>query len=262
VALTRRPRRNLTEGLDLDAPHVTETRRVLQNLYRMRTGGDSEIRSYLITSAGREEGKSTISSLLAIVSARIFYRRTLLIDGDLRRPTVHPLIGVSQSPGLFELLQRKVSFEQAVHPTVLPMLSVIPSGHLRGLVSEAYSDEEFQRVVQQAVSTYDLVFIDAAPAVPVVEPQLMAAHVDAILVVAMAGNTAITMVRRFMQIMAPVQGKIAGVVLNNASNGLPYYYDHRYYGYPQAQPSRIRTVHPETREDMVDPSRDIAGGTS
>lgn len=262
MAHTPRPRRNLIEGLDLDAPHVTETRRLLQNLYRMRVGVDSEIRSYLVTSSGREEGKSTITSLLSIVSARIFYRRTLLIDGDLRRPTVHPLIGISQGPGLFELLQRKITFEQAVHPTVLPMLSAIPSGRLKGLVSEAYSDEEFQRVVQQAVAAYDLVFIDAAPAVPVVEPQLMAAHVDAILVVAMAGATALTMVRRFMQIMAPAHGKIAGVILNNASNGLPYYYDHRYYGYPQAQPSRIRTVHPETREDTGDASRDIAGGTS
>jgi capsular exopolysaccharide synthesis family protein len=261
VALTPRPRRNLLEGLDLDAPHVTEVRRLLQNLYRMRTGADTEIRSYMVTSAGREEGKSTICSLMAIVSARIFYKRTLIIDGDLRRPTVHSLLGLSQSPGLFDVMRQKVSFQDSIHATALPMLSAMPSGHLRGVVSESYSDEGFQQVLQQAVSSYDLVFVDAPPAVPVVEPQLMAAHVDAILVIAMAGKTALTMVRRFMQIMAPVSGKMAGVVLNNAAGGLPYYYDHRYYGYPKAQPSRIRTVHPETKEDIREQARDSAGGT-
>lgn len=262
MASTHRGRRNLLEGLDLDAPHVTEVRRLLQNMYRMRTGADAEIRSYLITSAGREEGKSTISSLMAIVSARIFYKRTLLIDADLRRPAVHPLVGVSQSPGLFEAMRRKVPLQDAIHPTVLPMLSVMPSGHMRGVVSESYSDEEFHRILTQVGASYDLIFVDAPPAVPVIEPQLMAAHVDAILVVAMAGQTALTMVRRFMQIMAPVSGKMAGVILNNASDGLPYYYDHRYYGYPKNQPSRIRTVHQETREDMGDQAKDIVGGTS
>jgi Mrp family chromosome partitioning ATPase len=133
---------------------------------------------------------------------------------------------------------------------------------MRGVVSEAYSDEEFRRVLSQAIATFDVVLVDAPPAVPVIEPQLMAAHVDAILVVAMAGQTTLTMARRFMQIMAPVQGKLAGVILNNAKEGLPYYYDHRYYGYPKNQPSRIRTVHPETREDMGEQARDIAGGTT
>ena len=257
-----RTNRNLLDKLDLDAPHVTEVRRLLQNVYRMRTGHDTDIRSFLITSASREEGKSTISSLMAIVSARIFYKRTLLIDADLRRPAVHPLLGVSQSPGLFEAMKRKVSLQDAIHPTPLPMLSVVPSGHMRGVVSEAYSDEDFRRILTQATAAYDLVFVDAPPAVPVIEPQLMAAHTDAILVVVMAGQTALTMVRRFMQIMAPVQGKLAGVILNNATEGLPYYYDHRYYGYPKNQPSRIRTVHEEPREDMGEQARDIAGGKS
>jgi len=258
--LRPRPRRNLLDGLDLDTPHVTEIRRILQNLYRMRTGADSEIRSFMVTSAGRDEGKSTICSLMAIVSARIFYKRTLIIDGDLRRPTVHSLLGISQSPGLFDVMRRNVPLRDATHPTVLPMLSAMPSGHLRGIVSEAYSDETFIQVLRDATANYDVVFIDAPPAVPVVEPQLMAAHVDALVVVAMAGKTAITMVRRFMQIMTSVHGKIAGVVLNNASEGLPYYYDHRYYGYPKPQPSRIRTVHSETREEMEQPTKDIAGG--
>ncbi|HET9251412.1 MAG TPA: CpsD/CapB family tyrosine-protein kinase [Candidatus Eisenbacteria bacterium] len=256
-----RPRRSLLDGLDLDAPHITEIRRILQNLYRMRTGSDSEIRSYMVTSAGRDEGKSTICSLLAIVSARIFYKRTLIIDGDLRRPTVHSLLGISQVPGLFDVMRRNVPLRDAIHPTVLPMLSAVPSGQLRGIVSEAYADEAFVQVLREATASYDLVFVDAPPAVPVVEPQLMAAHVDALLVVAMAGKTALSMVRRFMQIMTSVHGKIAGVVLNNASEGLPYYYDHRYYGYPKPQPSRIRTVHPESREDMEQQPKDIAGGT-
>jgi Mrp family chromosome partitioning ATPase len=156
-----RARKNLLEGLDLDAPHITEVRRLLQNVFRMRTATDGEIRSYMVTSAGREEGKSTISSLMGIVSARIFYKRTLLIDADLRRPAIHPLLGISQSPGLFEAMRRKVTLADATHATPLPMLSVIPSGHMRGVISEAYADEEFQRIVNHATASYDLVIVDA-----------------------------------------------------------------------------------------------------
>jgi Mrp family chromosome partitioning ATPase len=90
---------------------------------------------------------------------------------------------------------------------------------------------------------YDIIFIDAAPVVPVVEPLLMAEHVDSVLVVAMAGRTPLMLVRRMRQLIDPILPKVSGVVLNNAVEGLPYYYDYRYYGYgEQPLPKRIRTT--------------------
>ena len=233
--------RDLLDGFEIDAPYVTEVRRLLQGLGR-RQNAANEKHVYMVTSASRDEGKSTTCALMAIVSARVFHRKTLLIDGDLRRPTVHNLLRVARGPGLREILQDTISISDATRPTALPLLSVIPRGDSSVPASEAYTDEAFGALIRECRSKYDLVFVDAAPVVPVIEPILMAEHVDSILVIAMAGQTPVTAVRRSMQILAPVASKIAGVVLNNAMDGLPYYYDYRYYGYRERRPTPVASV--------------------
>jgi succinoglycan biosynthesis transport protein ExoP len=185
----------------------------------------------MITSAGRGEGKSTICALLGIVAARIFHRHTLIIDGDMRRPTIHQLLDLSQKPGLFEVLHGKATLDVARRPTALPLLHALPSGKPGPHVSDAYDDDAFEKLIQGMRPSYDLIFIDAAPVVPVVEPIMMAEHADGILLVAMAGKTPITMIRRMRGILAPVEAKVAGAIVNNATEGLPYYYDYSYYGY-------------------------------
>jgi capsular exopolysaccharide synthesis family protein len=249
VRFNKQESTDLLGDFDLDAPHVTEVRRLLQHLARQQERSHVECRSYLFTSAGREEGKSTTCAMMAIVSARVFHKRTLLIDGDLRRPTVHSLLRVAQSPGLFEYLQGSAGLSDVTHPTALPLLSVIPRGHLAGAIGDAYSDEGFRRLIEQSRGSYDQIFVDAPPVVPVIEPLLMAEHVDSILIIAMAGRTPLTAVRRSMQILAPVASKIAGVVLNNAVDGLPYYYDYRYYGYKEVKP--LLTDHADSSERPV-----------
>ncbi len=260
--LSRRPRKNLLDDLAVDAPYVTEARRLLQGLYRQQTSAGAETRSYMVTSAGRGEGKSTITSLMAIISAKIFHKRTLLIDGDLHRPTVHSLLGVVRGPGLFEIFQRGAAVQEATRLTSLPQLCVIPSGYAREAVSEAYSDEEFARLLETIRPNYDVIFVDAPPAVPAIEPILMAEHVDAILVVAMAGRTPLNMVRRSMQVLAPVKDKIVGIVLNNAMEGLPYYFSYSYYGYEEGKSSRARHTAKPRQPDPKAKGRtkDIRGG--
>ncbi len=231
--------RNLLKSLDIDAPYVTEIRRVLQNLARQQREPDTKV--YLVTSARRGEGKSTLTGLLAAVSSRIFQKRTLVIDGDLRRPVQHHLMGVSQRPGLVELLRGNTPFEAVLKPTPIPQLTVIPSGRWSGSVSQAYNDDRFREILDGLRGSFDRIFVDAAPVVPVVEPMLMAEHADAVLLVAMAGETPVTMVRRMVQIISPLSSKVAGVILNNASEGLPYYYDYKYYGYEGTRnPRRVR----------------------
>lgn len=236
---SKRPRKNLVDGFALDAPYVTEIRRLLQNLYRQQKSSLTELQSYMVTSAGRGEGKSTVCALMAIVSAKIFHKRTLLLDCDLYRPTIHTLLGVSQGPGLFEVLRRGIAVQEATHSTFLPQLSVIPSGYPKETISESYADEAFDQLIQGLRPSYDVIFVDAPPAVPAIEPILIAEHIDAILLIAMAGRTPLAMARRSMQILAPVANKIAGIVLNNAVDGLPYQFNYRYYGYGQPKSSRI-----------------------
>lgn len=227
--MTSSPARNLLQDLNIAAPYATEARRLLETLARLDPG--AEHRSYMITSAGRGEGKSTTCSLLGIVAAKVFHKRTLVIDADLHRPTAHELLGTAQRPGLFEALNGLAPLEKATRATLLPTLWMIPSGKVRGPAEEAYDNERFKALLETVKPAFDLIFIDAAPVVPVVEPLQIARHVDGILVVAMAGRSHVHMVRRMTEILEPVRSKISGIILNNAAEGLPYYYDYRYYGY-------------------------------
>jgi capsular exopolysaccharide synthesis family protein len=226
--------RNLLEDLNVNAPYATEVRRLLQTLARQDSERDHKV--YMMASAGRGEGKSTVCALLAIISAKIFHRRTLIIDGDMRRPTIHYLIGLPQRPGLYDALQGSQPLEVLTRPTPLLNLSAITSGRPSGSIGESYNDHAFAAMLEKLRPKYDMIFIDAPPIVPVVEPLMMAEHVDSVLVVAMAGRTPLMMVRRMRQLIEPIFSKISGVVLNNAVEGLPYYYDYRYYGYAE-QPS-------------------------
>ena len=221
--------RSLFGEFSTDAPYVTEARRLLQFLMRQHRG--KACRIYMVTSAARGEGKSTICGLLGIVAARIFHRHTLIIDADMRRPTMHQLLDLSQKPGLYDLLHGTTTLDMARRPTALPLLHAIPSGKPGPQASEAYDDERFETLLTGVRPSYDLIFIDAAPVVPVVEPIMMAEHVDGILLVAMAGRTPVTMMRRMRGLLAPVAAKVAGAIVNNATEGLPYYYDYSYYGY-------------------------------
>jgi receptor protein-tyrosine kinase len=221
--------RSLFSEFSPDAPYVTEARRLLQSL--LRQPHDPSCRVYMVTSAARGEGKSTICGLLGIVAARIFHKHTLIIDGDMRRPTMHQLLDISVKPGLYEVLAGQASLDLARRPTALPLLHAIPSGKPGAHVHAAYDDGAFQTLLLGIRPSYDLIFVDAAPVVPVVEPVLMAEHVDGLLLVAMAGRSPITMIRRMRGILEPVAHKVAGAIVNNATEGLPYYYDYSYYGY-------------------------------
>jgi len=233
--------RNLLEEFNINAPHVTEVRRLLQTLTRQDASQNKKV--YMMASAGRGEGKSTVCALLAIIAAKIFHRRTLVIDGDMRRPTLHYLLGLPQRPGLYDVLHHIQPLDVVTRPTPISNLFAITSGRPTGSAGEAYIDGEFGDLIRTVRPEYDIIFIDAAPVVPVVEPLLMAEHVDSVLVVAMAGRTPLMLVRRMRQLIDPIHSKVSGVVLNNAVEGLPYYYDYRYYGYgEQPLPKRIRTT--------------------
>jgi tyrosine-protein kinase Etk/Wzc len=248
-----KPTPTLFDAFDVDTPVITEVRRLLQNLTRQSRNSERKI--FLMTSAGRGEGKTTISGLLALVCAQVFRKRTLLVDADLRRPAVHTLLGLSQSPGLIDVFQGKCSIETAARSTAAPTLWVMPSGKSKGSVAQAYDDDAFSAMLTTVRPRYDMIFVDSAPVVPVIEPLLMAEHVDGILLVSRAGKTPVTLIRRMRQLVAPYAEKIAGGILNNASDGLPYYYDYSYYGYQKNRAPRVR-VRREIGEPPGEPAAD------
>ncbi len=229
---------SLFGGISLETPHITEVRRLLQMLQQRSVGMRRQI--YMITSAGRGEGKSTITGLLAFVAARIFNKRTVVVDGDLHRPMLHLLMGLTQAPGLFEYMHGRATIERVARPTPVPTLRAITAGHVLHPMGDAYHDGAFRDLLAGLREESDLIFVDSAPIVPVIEPTLMAEHVDAILTVVMAGRTSVPAARRLRRLLEPLQPKLVGAIVNNASRALPYYYEYRYYGYEPERRRRTR----------------------
>jgi capsular exopolysaccharide synthesis family protein len=138
-----------------------------------------DIRAVMITSATKGEGKSSLSSHLAISLARAG-RRTVLVDFDLRSPTAHGLFDVSLSPGVCELLRGECEVEDAARP-LMDDLDLIPAGFRDAASIRALAQDSLPRLVGHLKSRYEYVIIDSAPVLPVADSLLISQHVDAVL---------------------------------------------------------------------------------
>lgn len=218
----------ITECFGNESPIATEYRRLFQNL--RQTENQAELKSILITSAVTGEGKSTVSSLLSITAARKGHR-TLLIDCDIRRPSIHALFQLNRRDGLAEIILDGASSKNAIKKTSLSELDVITAGKATPHPSELFDTQAIGDLIGELKFYYDYLILDTPPVIPVSDPMLLAQLVDGVLLVVKAGSTARQVASRAVSIMTTNRAKVLGVVLNNASNSLPYYYDHTHYNY-------------------------------
>ncbi len=222
----------ITDCFNLESPLATEYRRLLQNLRRQQPGSD--IKSVLVTSAVTGEGKSTISSLLAITAARKGYR-TLVIDCDLRRPAIHRLFQLERKKGLVEVISEGQSFKSVIKKTSLENLDVVTAGKVTAHPSELFNTQVMDTLIRELKFYYDYVLVDSPPVVPVSDAMLLSNCTDGVVVVVKAGSTAREVAKRAVEILASSEANILGVVLNNSRNSLPYYYDYTHYHYSYGQ---------------------------
>jgi capsular exopolysaccharide synthesis family protein len=146
----------------------------------LKMAGANALRSLLITSAGSGEGKTSLSAHLAASLARVGLR-TLLIDADLRNPSLHRLLDRPLTAGLSELLREEASTEEAVRPTELPGLSFLPAGLWDMAALQSLARERGPALLQALEEQFDFVIIDSAPVLPVADSLLIAQHVDGVL---------------------------------------------------------------------------------
>ncbi len=215
-----------------ESSFATEFRRVLHNL--LRTRKVPELKTVLVTSSTLSEGKSTVSSLLAITAAKKGMK-TLLVDCDLRRPTLHKLFQLERENGLCEVLTEGMSIKEATKKTEVEKLEVITAGSAFPHPAEIFDSPAIGRLVEEAKFYHDLILLDTAPIVPVSDPMLLAQEVDGVLMVIKAGHTQREVVSRAVDIINGDNSKVVGVVLNNVTHTLPNYYDYDYYGYKYEQ---------------------------
>jgi len=215
-----------------------EAIRTLRNSILL-TDFDRRLRSVLLTSASPSEGKSTVAAHLAATHASQ-HKRTLLIDGDLRRPSVHRLYQVPNSVGLSNVLLQQISWRDAVIRIDDPQgLDVLPAGPSTRRASDLIG-MGLAELVDEATREYDLVVLDAPPLLGFAEPLQMATAVDGVIVVARAGDTSRKALNTVIATLTRLRANLVGVVLNEVhrevSAGYYYYYGH-YSKYYQRQES-------------------------
>lgn len=192
-------------------------------------------RSFLITSAFPSEGKSFCTVNFATTLAQQGLR-TLLIDADLRKPTVSTLFfGTHRKPGLSEILLGRVSLKEASVPSGVEGLDIVTAGGLSKHPSELLAGDPFQNLLTEALATYDRVVIDSAPVLAVSDTTLIAPRVDVVCLVVRSFITPRKIVNRALKALAEIHLQPQGIILNGVPSGsgshFSYYYSGRYYGH-------------------------------
>ena len=226
----RSPLRLITES-DPKSP-ASEAYRTLRTNIQF-AGLDEPCRTIVITSASPGEGKTTSAANFGVVAAQAG-SRVCLVDSDLRRPALHRLFGMDNSRGLTTALVEGLPFAELAHPTRIPGLSLLPSGPLPPNPAELVGSNRMrERLEEAAGSAFDLVLCDSPPVIAVSDGVALAAQCDGVIVVVRAGAVAHDVVRRAVEQIEGVKGKILGVLLNNVDLRRGGYY-HAYYRYYQA----------------------------
>ena len=218
-----------------DSPHAEAYRVLRTNLLFSRKGGD--LRTITVVSGGAGEGKSTTIFNLATVFAQNG-ARVLLVDSDLRRPSLHKLLNVSNSVGLTNFLLKQNTIEEVIQTTSLPTLHFLPSGKLPSSSLGILNSNQMREFIQKSRERYDFVFFDSPPIMGVSDASVLASEVDMALLVIQYRKYPQVMTQRAKQMVEKVGGNLLGVVLNNiniSQDSYYYYYSGYYYDYYSKQ---------------------------
>jgi capsular exopolysaccharide synthesis family protein len=185
----------------------------------------------LITSALPEEGKTTTSVNSAIVLAQKG-TRVLLIDADLRRPSIHKTLGMGPKIGLSNVLTGAVTLQQAIIPsTILPELFILPAGTPPPNPAELLASAKMKSVLAELRKQYDHIVIDSPPTLSVTDAVVMSTDADAVVLVIRSGHTTKPALRRARDILLQVNARVCGVLVNAVDLNSPdYYYHYEYQG--------------------------------
>lgn len=186
---------------------------------------DEEVRSLMITSSGPGEGKSTTTANLAVVFAQQG-KSVLLVDADLRKPTVHYTFKLMNTVGLTSVLTNQVSLMDAVNKTDENNLYVLPSGPIPPNPSELLGSKSMINLMEKVLEEFDLVIFDTPPVLAVTDAQILGNICQGSILVVSGGKTEKDSLIKTKELLTGTNGKLLGVVLNNkkADKKSSYYY--------------------------------------
>lgn len=186
---------------------------------------DDEYRAIVVTSSVPGEGKSTTSGNLALSLAQSG-NKVLLVDCDMRKPSIHKKFKISNMSGTAELLLRKESFEDVAN-CYNENLTIITAGKIPPNPSEMLSSRAMTAFIKEMKNEFKYIILDTPPLQAVTDAQVLSTKVDGVLLVVRAGSTKRDAVLNSIDLIKKVQGKVIGTVLNGVENKKNSYY---YYG--------------------------------
>ncbi|MBT2756704.1 CpsD/CapB family tyrosine-protein kinase [Mesobacillus foraminis] len=216
-------KRKLVTAYDPKSPISEQYRTIRTNI--LFSSVDQEVHSIMVTSSGPGEGKSTTAANLAVVFAQQG-NRVLLVDGDLRKPTVHYTFNLTNTFGLTTVLSRQIQLNEAVNETSVSNLFVLTSGPIPPNPSELIGSHGMDRVIKEIRESFDIVIFDTPPVLAVTDAQLLANKCDGTILVVYSGKTELEAAGKAKDLLVSSKGKLLGSVLNGKKlqNSDNYYY--------------------------------------
>jgi capsular exopolysaccharide synthesis family protein len=212
----------------LESPHAEAYRVLRTNILFSRK--DEKLNTIVVVSAGAGEGKSITVVNLATVFAQAG-QRILVVDSDLRRPTLHKLLHVSNNIGLTNYLLKQNKLEDVIQTSSVPMLDFMASGKLPSTSMSILGSAQMKEMVAELKQRYDFIFFDSPPILGVSDASVLASEVDMVIQVIQYRRYPQPMSIRAKQLIEKVGGNLIGILLNNInmSQDESYYYYTGYY---------------------------------
>ena len=198
-----------------DPAFVEQFRRLAAVLHSAQAA--SGIKVLMVTSASPEDGKTLTALNLALVLGQSYRKRVLLIDADLRRPSLGRATELTAAPGLSDALKSPVDGKLAV-ARVTPMLTLLPAGRPNPDPISALSSPRMRQILEEASALFDWIILDAPPMGPVADANVLAEMADAAVFVIRAGQTQHAPVKKALDALG--RERVLGIVLN-AVEALP-----------------------------------------
>jgi succinoglycan biosynthesis transport protein ExoP len=210
---------------------------------------DEKFNTIVIVSAGAGEGKSTTSINLATVFAQAG-NRVLIIDSDLRRPTLHKLFKVANNAGLTNYLLKQSTLAEVVQTSPVPNLDFMPSGKLPNSSMSILGSAQMKEMISELKQRYDFIFFDSPPILGVSDASVLASEVDMVMQVIQYRRYPQPMTIRAKQMIEKVGGNFVGIVLNNINMSQDegyyyysgYYHDYYYSSNPDEQEAKAKAI--------------------
>jgi len=191
---------------------------------------DNPVRTLLITSSAPGEGKTLTVANLGITMAQSG-KRVLLVDADMRKPTLHRLFRLERQPGLTDFFLGEATMQDIIRNTPINNLSIITAGATPPNAPQLLASQKMKDTIEELKGQFDIIMFDSSPVTVVTDPAILGSNLDAVCLVVEAEGTIRDVALKAKEILTNVDANLFGVILNKVDvrKGYGYYYYYDYY---------------------------------